>query len=169
MSDLISNATRGQFAEFIVGTAVGLDPKNVRVEWDSHDLKTTDGTKIEVKSAAYIQTWAQDKFSKISFLIKPARHWETATGSYRGASKRHADVYVFCLLKHQDQATIDPLRMEQWEFYVLPTHRLDSYKRSQTSITLNSLRGLTTPVTYGELRAAIEDAGREQKAYIKAR
>lgn len=164
-SDLVSNATRGQFAEFIVGTAVGLDPKNLRVEWDSYDLETANGIKIEVKSASYIQTWSQRKFSNISFSIKPARHWDAEGGIYRGEPRRHADVYVFCLLKHKDQATLDPLKMEQWEFYILPTCCLDNYKRSQTSITLNSLQGLTAPITYGELREKIVEAHREQETY----
>ena len=36
VSDILSNTTRRRFAEFIVGTAVGLDPKNLREEWDSY-------------------------------------------------------------------------------------------------------------------------------------
>ncbi len=48
VSDILSNATRGRFAEFVVGTAVGLDPKNLRDEWDAYDLKTDNGIKIEV-------------------------------------------------------------------------------------------------------------------------
>ncbi len=58
VSDILSNATRGRFAEFIVGTAVGIDPKNLRDEWDAYDLTTSDGIRIEVKSAAYIQSWS---------------------------------------------------------------------------------------------------------------
>ncbi len=165
VSDIMSNATRGQFAEFIVGTAVGLDPNNLRIEWDSYDLKTEDGIKIEVKSAAYIQTWSQQKLSNISFSIKPAKHWEADTGIYRGEPKRHSDLYVFCLLKHKDQKTIDPMKMEQWDFYVLPTYRLDNYQRSQTSITINSLQKMTAPIEYSELRGEIAKAYQEQKAH----
>jgi hypothetical protein len=165
VSDIVSNATRGQFAEFIVGTAIGLDPKNLRVEWDSYDLETKNGIKIEVKSAAYIQSWSQQKFSNISFSIKPTKHWESETSIYRGEPKRHSDLYVFCLLKHKDQETIDPLKMEQWEFYVLPTYRLDNYKRSQTSITLNSLQKLIVPVKYSELKDSIANAYEEQKKH----
>ena len=72
VSDILSNATRGRFAEFIVGTAIGLNPEDLRDEWDAYDLTTVDGIKIEVKSAAYIQTWNQKKISNISFSIKPA-------------------------------------------------------------------------------------------------
>lgn len=101
VSDILSNATRGRFAEFIVGTAIGLKPENLRDEWDAYDLTTENGIKIEVKSAAYIQSWNQKKFSTISFSIKPARYWDAETNMQRGEPKRHADLYVFCHLKHK--------------------------------------------------------------------
>lgn len=135
----------------------------MRDEWDAFDLKTKDGIKIEVKSAAYIQSWNQRNFSTISFSIKPARCWEAEPKRQRGEPKRHADVYVFCLLKHKDQKTIDPLKMEQWDFYVLPTYRLDVYERSQSSITINSLCKLTKPIGYSDLKPVIEESFEEQK------
>lgn len=163
VSDILSNATRGRFAEFVIGTAVGLDLKNLRDEWDAYDLITENGIKIEVKSAAYIQSWKQKSFSTISFSIKPSRYWDAESDVQRGEPKRHADVYVFCHLKHKDQDTIDPLKMEQWDFYVLPTYRLDNYERSQSSITINSLRKLTKARKYSELKIEIEKAFYEQK------
>ena len=163
VSDILSNATRGRFAEFVVGTAVGLDPKNLRDEWDAYDLKTDNGIKIEVKSAAYIQTWNQKKISTISFSIKTAKFWDSETFFEDLQPRRHADVYVFCHLKHLDQETIDPLKMEQWDFYVLPTFKLDKYERSQSSITLNSLKRLTEPIKYSELKTVINKAYEGQK------
>lgn len=166
VSDILSNATRGRFAEFVVGTAIGLNPENLRDEWDAYDLTTESGIKIEVKSASYIQSWNQKDFSKISFSIKPARYWDAETNMQRGEPKRHADLYVFCHLKHKDQNTIDPLKMEQWDFYVLPTYRLDNYERSQSSITINSLRKLTEPKKYNELKSEIEKAYEQQKSTV---
>jgi hypothetical protein len=165
VSDILSNATRGRFAEFIVGTTVGLNPKKIRDEWDAFDLTTEDGIKIEVKSAAYIQSWNQKDFSTISFSIKSARYWDAQADRKRREAKRHADLYVFCHLKHKDQNTIDPLKMEQWDFYVLPTFRLDNYKRSQSSITINSLKKLTNPIQYGDLKKEITEASDKQKKY----
>jgi hypothetical protein len=37
---------------------------------------------------------------------------------------------------------MDPLNLDQWEFYVLPTAVLDARGRSQHSITLPSLKAL---------------------------
>lgn len=167
VSDILSNATRGRFAEFLVGTAIGLKPENLRDEWDAYDLTTENGIKIEIKSAAYIQSWNQKKYSTISFSIKLARYWDAETNILQDEPKRHADIYVFCLLKHKDQSTIDPLKMEQWEFYVLPTFRLDNYERSKSSITLNSLKKLNESVEYKDLKKEIEKAFKEQKNYTQ--
>src|SRR5713226_9413468 len=67
MSDLISNATRGRLAEFIVAKALLISTDTVRDEWSAYDLKTPEGIKVEVKSAAYIQSWHQSKLSAINF------------------------------------------------------------------------------------------------------
>jgi hypothetical protein len=50
-SDIVSNATRGILAEYLVARAVGA-AKGVREEWAAYDLLCPDGTTIEVKSAA---------------------------------------------------------------------------------------------------------------------
>ncbi len=55
-SDLVSNATRGILAEYLVARAIGSGINDIRPEWDPYDLTTQSGIKIEVKSAAYIQT-----------------------------------------------------------------------------------------------------------------
>jgi hypothetical protein len=151
VSDLLSNATRGVFAEFIVATATGIDITQPREEWSAFDLTTPDGIKLEIKSAAYLQSWQQRELSKISFSTKLSLYWDNVTNKQEKIAKRHADVYVFCLLHHEDKRTVDPLNLDQWEFYVLATKQLNEYTRSQHSITLKSLKGLTSPVKYGEL------------------
>ncbi|MGQ0814233.1 MAG: hypothetical protein ACT4O1_07175, partial [Gemmatimonadota bacterium] len=134
-SDLVSNATRGCLAEFIVAAAVE-DSRPVREEWASFDLLTPEGIRIEVKSAAYLQTWNQREFSRITFSTKPSRGWDAATNLESPELRRQADVYVFALLVHKDKRTVDPLNVDQWRFYVLPTRVLDARERSQHSITL---------------------------------
>ena len=151
VSDILSNATRGRFAEFIVATATKIDIGKVRDEWGAYDLTTPEGIKIEVKSAAYLQSWNQKAVSKISFSIKLSRHWDAETNILSAELKRHADVYTFCLLKHEDKSTVDPLNLDHWEFYVLATAEVNGYKRSQHSITLASLRKLTHAVSYDQL------------------
>ena len=157
VSDLVSNATRGRLAEFIVAKALNISTDVARDEWEPFDLKTTDEVKIEVKSAAYIQTWKQKRLSSIIFSTKPSRFWNADTGELEKAKKRHADVYVFALLAHDIKRTIDPLDLDQWKFYVASTNKLNGYTRSPGSITLKSLDKLSGgPVNYCELQSKVK-------------
>ncbi len=90
-SDLLSNATRGVLAEFIVGRALRAESK-IRSEWDPYDLTTPDGITVEVKSSACIQGWHQDEPSRVSFGIAPARAWGSETNSLAGKVKRLANL-----------------------------------------------------------------------------
>jgi hypothetical protein len=136
VSDLVSNATRGRLAEYIVALAVGSET-GVRAEWDAFDIESPSGIKIEVKSAAYPQSWHHKRLSSISFGIRPTRGWNPDTNLFSETLQRQCDVYVFCLLHHQDKATLDPLDLSQWTFYVLSAAVLDQRCRVQKTISLS--------------------------------
>src|SRR5512145_163164 len=72
-SDLVSNVTRGRLAEYIVARALGVDMDGVRDEWAAFDLVTPSGIKIEVKSAAFVQSWNQTKLSSVTFITPLTR------------------------------------------------------------------------------------------------
>jgi len=137
-SDLASNALRGRLAEFLVGNALGII-QGMRAEWDAYDLRTSTGVTIEVKSAAYLQTWSQSKLSTIQFDIRPTRYWDAEANVYHQTSQRQAQVYVFALLAHQDKQTLDPMNVDQWQFLVLPTHVLNERIPTQKQIRLSKL------------------------------
>jgi hypothetical protein len=155
-SDVLGNTARGVLAEFIVATALGVADK-IRNEWDPYDLLTPDGIKIEVKSAAYLQSWHQAKFSTITFGIHPAQAWDPKTNKLSGDSVRRSDVYIFYLLAHRDKATVDPLNLDQWRFFVLPRKVLDEKLPHQKKIGLNGLLALApVEAAYDGIRAAVE-------------
>ncbi len=158
-SDLLSNATRGRFAEFIIAMALGIPLDEVRDEWGAFDLLTPEGIKVEVKSSGYIQSWFQKKPTTITYGVPKTRAWNPDTNLQDTEARRQADVYVFALLMHLDHTTIDPLNVKQWVFFVLPTAALDQRERSQHSITLKSLETLSEGgVPYEELRAKVLSA-----------
>lgn len=138
VSDLVSNATRGILAEFLVASALGVS-SGVRNEWDAFDILLSDDTKIEVKSAAYLQSWAHTKFSNISFTIRQTYAWDSATNKLELALRRQADIYIFCLLKHLEKETLDPMNLDQWQFYLLPSKTLDEKVPKQKTISLAKL------------------------------
>ncbi|MET9701201.1 hypothetical protein ABZY31_30395 [Streptomyces sp. NPDC006529] len=157
-SGLAGNTLRGALAEYIV--ALALDAcDGTRLGWDSVDIRLPGGLQVEVKSAAYLQEWDQQALTAVSFSIAPAQGWNAVTGEADPARRRRADVYVFCLLSHQEKTTLDPLDLAQWTFYVLPTSVLDEHRRHQRSLTLASLLALD-PVRTGfpGLRSAVVGA-----------
>ncbi|MED1908632.1 hypothetical protein [Cytobacillus firmus] len=154
-SDLLSNSLRGVLAEFLVGSA--LDCLNQsRIEWDAYDLIYRE-KKIEVKSAAYIQSWHTGTFSKISFNIGAKREYSYTNMKYSTEIRRHADVYIFCLLKEQDIDTLDPLNVSHWEFYIVLTEILDERFPAQKTISLSALSKIAKPVRYGEIKPKIDE------------
>ena len=48
-SDLVSNATRGILAEYLVARALEIPSDGIRDEWAAFDLLTASGLRIEVK------------------------------------------------------------------------------------------------------------------------
>jgi hypothetical protein len=167
-SDLVSNAMRGVLAEYIVGLALNC-VAGTRVEWDACDLVTVQGTKVEVKSAAYVQSWKQKGPSTISFSITPTTGWDAATNTSSAERRRQADVYVFCLLAHPDKATIDPLDLDQWKFYALSTAQLDATVGGQKTISLGALLRLHPEVgTFADIADLVQIANSAVTAAPKA-
>ncbi len=158
-SDTLSNATRGVVAEYLVARALGIGSNGARDEWASYDLDGPKGVKVEVKSAAFLQSWYQRELSRISFSVRKTRAWDPATNRESTEVTRQADVYVFALLAHRDKQSVDPMDVRQWSFFVLPTAVLDGRTRSQQSITLPTLKRLSEgELCYADLAAAVDRA-----------
>ena len=154
-SDLMNNRERGILAEFLVAMALKLE-KEPRIEWNSYDLKTSSGIKVEIKTSSAKQSWPQSKPSPIRFDIAPQEYgWNAETDTTDVGLKRRAHVYVFCEL-HGD----DPLDTAGWRFYVVSTVVLNQRVPNQKSIGVKSLMNLHPTVsTYSDLKQNIESAG----------
>ncbi len=129
-SDLLNHSVRGAIAEFVVGKALGTG--NPKAGWSSCDIKYRS-KRIEVKSCASLGAKSGKPTSRIVFNVKKqlcckpedieegycseADLWKT--------SCRHSDIYIFCHFKEQDASIANPLQLEQWEFFILPTKVLD--------------------------------------------
>ena len=153
-SDLLTNVIRGKLAEFIVASSIDLID-NEREEWDAYDLITEKGLKIEIKSSAYIQSWDQSKLSKIIFGVQPTTVW-LANNQRSKTKKRQSDIYVFCVLNHKDKKTVNPLNLNQWDFYIIDTKILNNERTNQKTITLSSLLELNPEkLDYSGLKGSI--------------
>jgi hypothetical protein len=167
--DLCDDDIKGIFAEWMVGTLIGLPmTSSRRVSWANSDLITGNGLRIEVKATAYWQSWKlvnEDGSrkasppplnvnpSKVRFSGLQARTSLTPAGQ---KDSRHfkSDVYVFCLQTQTDPANWDALQLANWEFYVLTKGELSSLGIGN-SISLSTLRRSHPALTAGGLQDRI--------------
>lgn len=152
-SNTLHSALRGAIAEFIVAKALDL-PCEVRQSWDAYDLKYND-YRIEVKSSAYLQDNNFDRFSRISFSIAKHSHWNE--DEKWNNKERYSDVYIFCLFSETDRDKANPMQIEQWQFYVLPTAILDEQCGDKQTLSLSALLSLS-PIqcTYSDLQSVMD-------------
>lgn len=127
----------------------------MRTNWLPYDVTSPTGRRIEVKSAAYIQSWTPDDvYSKIGFDIAKKNAWDGTT--YASEAKRNCDLYVFCVFTALTR-DISVLNLDYWDFYVLPTSVLDEKVPDQKHIALSSLLKLEPVKTdFTKLGSVIE-------------
>lgn len=154
--NLLENTVRPAFAEFVVGSLLGVQSA-ARNVWDSVDLHWGD-IKVEVKSSAYVQAWRQSRPSTIQFDIARKYPLVAEPNTYGPEQVRSADCYVFCLYPEQDEARANPLDVSAWRFWVLPTARIEAVFGSQKSVALSRIQSLTEAVTAQHLVAAVTSA-----------
>lgn len=154
-SDILSNANRSVFAEFLVASALGVIDQP-RVEWNAYDL-IYKNRPVEMKTSAYLQSWSQKSLSKIRFDIEQKLAWDAATNTSSVTRLRSAHIYIFCLFAEQDQSIVDVLDTTKWQFYVLLTRDLERKFPQQKSLSLSALEQLCKAVPYRELKSVLDN------------
>jgi hypothetical protein len=158
--DLRTNTARSRLAEYLVAVALNVHHRP-RVEWDSHDVTARDGTRVEVKSSAYLQAWDQARLSRISFGGLRARTWSPQAG-YAADVTYNADVYVFALQTAVTHETYDALNLDQWRFWVASAVTIVETGQDQVSPSrVQALCG-TTSSTASWLRPSRRRPGRSR-------
>lgn len=153
-SDVLSNANRAVFAEFMVGVALGV-VDTPRVEWDAVDFRY-QGFGVEVKSSAYVQSWAQTVPSRIVFGIGKKRSWDATTNRSSQVPVRASDIYVFCLYPERNRGQGNVLDTGAWEFYVVATSAIEHEFRDQKTVGLGRVRKISSAVSYTRLRSVVD-------------
>lgn len=140
LPDVTTNNVRGWLAEYLVWRAIGVD-RPVRVEWDAFDVLWGE-IRIEVKSSAYLQRWAQRGPSALTFSGLRGKLLDAETNRYADEATYNADVYVLAANLSADRDRFDQLDIGQWRFAVLPRLALEetgqstlSWPRAQTLAT----------------------------------
>jgi len=157
LGDLRMNTARGHLAEFLVACALG-SADSARIEWASHDVRGADGTRVEVKSSGYLQSWGQRKRSQPRWGLTGAKDaWNPISGSYEHDPMGRVDVWVFALQTCRDSDAYDPLDVSQWRWWAATNVTIESFGQKTVGIsTIEKLAG--QPVQWASLAGAVAAA-----------
>ena len=153
-------------AEFLVYRSLGIEKAENLNYWTAYDLSYR-GKRIEVKATSYVHPWNKKVSQVRTFSIAPSKdsYWRELPGQNKTAAlTRQSELYVFCLNLDQDIDRPDPLKIDNWEFYVIPTFVINDYCRrcgnpNQKKISLTVVRRLADRTwKYADLKEAIEGA-----------
>lgn len=147
----------GDIAEFLVAMALGKTEPFKKYGWTQYDLDY-EGLRIEVKATQYYQPWrADNNVSEIrKFGIGKAL---TIEGDKISPKARNNDIYVFALNGGRIKDNANPLDLNNWRFWVIPTTVINEECREQKTISLQKVKSLSKKeegVTLEKLRATID-------------
>ena len=152
-------------AEFFVAKALGIEKAENVNYWTAYDMAYRN-KRIEVKATRYVHPW-NTRISKVrTFSIEPTNnsYWGDSKAGANGGAKlsRQSEVYVFCLNSNMDIQNSDPLRVDDWIFYVIPTFEINNYCKGnpgQKKIWLGVVKRLAGGgVAFDGLRNAVDTA-----------
>ena len=146
-----------EIAEFIVAKALGQDMPYNKNGWTLWDMNYR-GKRIEVKETSYYHSWRTDgKVSKQRTfgITKAYSRYKDNTSAF----KRQNDIYVFCLNTGETKEASNPLALENWRFWVVPTSTINRLCGDNKTISLGRVKritGLKEGLGYWELREAVD-------------
>jgi len=143
-------------AEFIVEKALGLTKSQNTDYWTLFDILYRN-YRIEVKETGYYHSWNEDgKISQVrNFGISKANssYEEQET---ENKFERQNDIYVFCLNTGTTKETSNPMNLNNWEFYIVPTSVINEKCKDGKSIGLNRIKKLGySALSYSDIKNEI--------------
>jgi hypothetical protein len=135
-SDLCDDANKGIFAEWLAAKLLKILPLR-RYGWANSDLISARGTKIEIKSGSYWQSWKAinpdgtsknlnkspiQPDAKIRFAGLAAK--DTIEPHKDKVARLKSDLYIFCFQHEKDYLRWNAMDLSQWEFYLVPASEL---------------------------------------------
>ena len=144
-----------ELAEFIVAKALGLKEAYNVGNWTLFDIDYRD-TRIEVKETSYQHAWQTDEEEKSKqrtfSITKAYSEYADNTSEY----ERQNDIYVFCLNTGMTRAESNPLQLEHWEFYIVPTDVINEECGDGKTVSLSRIRQMTDKVDYSQIKNMID-------------
>lgn len=147
---------QSKFAEYIVGKALGLTEAQNVGDWTLFDM-IYRGKRIEVKETSYYHAWQTDEEPKskqrVFGITKAYDDYKKSNSPFR----RQNDIYIFCLNIGETKEASNPLELNNWQFYVIPTEIINEECGDAKSISLSKVEKLAKKIKYADLKCVVDD------------
>ena len=146
-----------EIAEFIVAKALGQEQPHNKNGWTLWDISYR-GKRIEVKETAYYHSWRKDgavSEQRVFGITKAYSRYKDNSSTF----ERQNDVYVFCLNTGYTRESSNPLVLDNWRFWVVPTSTINKLCGDNKKISLNRLKSFTKQpdgIGFSQLKAAVD-------------
>ena len=155
-SNLVDNL--GYVAEFLIAQALSKDEPDNCNGWTVYDVGYR-GKRIEVKATSYWQSW------KASHIISEQRNFSIRKTyldyqNNKSDKARQNDIYIFCLDKGRDEKSSNPMNLENWVFYVVPTKVINEMFGNQKVLSLKRLEKIEKygeGITYDQIKENVDN------------
>lgn len=146
-------------AEFIVEKALNIEKSYNTDYWTLFDILYRN-CRIEIKETSYYHPWNEN--GKISNqrtfgITKANSNYEDNDNDNENKFERQNDIYVFCLNTGTTKESSNPMNLNNWEFYTVPTSVINEKCGNNKTISLNKVRQLTKAITYDKLKESIDN------------
>lgn len=144
-------------AEFIVAKALEKNESDNDMYWTLFDISYR-GKRIEVKESSYYHSYNKEGCysSQRTFGIGKANS-NYGDGNTENRYERQNDVYVFCLNTGYTENESNPLNLNNWQFYVVPTFVINEKCGENKTISLGRIQSLGFDAKrYDEIKGAVD-------------
>ena len=167
---------QGEVGEFVVSMALNNTLPDNKCGWTQYDIDY-NGWRIEVKTTAYYQPWRERSEKYKDKAVSEQRTWSIRKAhekEFDMTSKlvRNNDVYVFVLITGENAVEANPLQLEHYLFWVIPTYIIDDICDNNKSISLGKVKGIAEDlgfpkggVGFDNLRSEVDRAIELLKAH----
>lgn len=153
-SNLIDNL--GFVAEFLIAQALNKDEPDNCMGFTLYDIDYR-GRRIEVKATSYYQAFKKSHIIS-EHRVFSIRKTHIEYQNSKSPLARQNDIYIFCLDKGRTKETANPLNLENWDFYVVPTKVINEQFGNQKTLSLKRLIKIEkygVGLTYDKLKETI--------------
>jgi len=143
-------------AEFLVEKALGIDKAQNTDYWTLYDILYRN-YRIEIKETSYYHPWNKNAnvSKRRTFGITQANSTYDSQDT-ENKFERQNDIYVFCLNTGETEETSNPMNLNNWEFYIIPTSVINKECGNNKTISLNRVRKLTQKISYDKIKETID-------------